>query len=133
MRRFREKRAFTLIELMIVVAIIGILAAIALPGYSRFSCRAKQGEAKGVLKQVFVAEEAYRGEHDTYLAGNAADLIILGVVVSGTVRRYDFSIPAASQTDFSAIGVGVNEMLNDGWQMTDKNDLTNNLNLCSTF
>ena len=123
-------QAFTLIELMIVIAIIGILASIAIPAYSRFSCRAKQGEAKAVLKQILVAEDSYRGEHDTYLSGAEAQLVIIGVVVSGGTRRYDFSVPASTDSTFQAVAVGKGDMTNDGWQMTQANDITNSLNLC---
>jgi len=73
-------RGFTLIELMIVVAIIGILASIAIPAYQTMTCRAKQGEAKSALKAIVVAEEAYRGEHDTYLKGVEADLVLMGMI-----------------------------------------------------
>ena len=63
----RIGRGFTLIELMIVVAIIGILAAIAIPNFVKFQCRSKQSEAKTNLKALYVAEEAYRGEYDLYV------------------------------------------------------------------
>lgn len=67
MRRFREQKGFTLIELMIVVAIIGILAAIAIPNFLRFQARAKQSEAKTNLKAAFTAEKSYYAEKDTYI------------------------------------------------------------------
>lgn len=134
MRRFgRRLRGFTLIELMIVVAIVGILAAIALPGYQRFSCRAKQGEAKYRLKQVFVAEESYRGEHDTYLAGTAAELVIIGVVTSGTIQRYNVDVPSANNSTFQSVAVGLTELAGDSWQITQANDLVNPLNRCASF
>src|SRR5450432_1536608 len=60
------KQGFTLIELMIVVAIIGILAAIAIPNFLKFQARAKQSEAKTNLKGIFTAEKSWYGEHDTY-------------------------------------------------------------------
>ena len=63
-KRFR--RGFTLIELMIVVAIIGILAAIAIPNFIKFQARSKQSEAKANLKSVFTAERAYFQEKDKY-------------------------------------------------------------------
>ena len=69
------QRGFTLVELMIVVAIIGILAAIAIPNFAKFQARAKQSEAKANLKGIYTAKHASYGELDTFKcksAGNTA-------------------------------------------------------------
>ena len=66
------QRGFTLVELMIVVAIIGILAAIAIPNFSKFQARAKQSEAKANLKGIYTAKHASYGEQDTFKCGSLA-------------------------------------------------------------
>lgn len=62
----QAKKGFTLIELMIVVAIIGILAAIAIPNFIKFQARSKQSEVKANLKAVYTAQKAYMQEKDKY-------------------------------------------------------------------
>ncbi|NOK02008.1 MULTISPECIES: prepilin-type N-terminal cleavage/methylation domain-containing protein [Myxococcus] len=65
--RFNPRnRGFTLIELMIVVAIIGILAAIAIPNFIKFQARSKQSEAKTNLKALYTAQKSFFSEKDRY-------------------------------------------------------------------
>lgn len=63
MRNLRNTKGFTLIELMIVVVIIGILAALAIPRFSNASDRAKEKEADGVLKQIYTLQQVYTAQH----------------------------------------------------------------------
>jgi type IV pilus assembly protein PilA len=66
-----RKGGFTLIELMIVVAIIGILAAIAIPNFLRFQLKAKSSEGKTNLAAIRTAEESYYSEFGIYVSADA--------------------------------------------------------------
>ncbi len=63
-----RRGGFTLIELMIVVAIIGILAAIAIPNFLRFQLKAKSSEGKTNIAAIRTAEESYFAEYGTYVS-----------------------------------------------------------------
>ncbi len=86
----RRQGGFTLIELMIVVAIIGILAAIAIPNFLRYQARSRQSEAKTNLGAVFVAETSFFGEQSQY--GTFAQV---GYGLAGSTNRYTYRVGAA--------------------------------------
>jgi len=105
----RSKKGFTLIELMIVVAIIGILAAIAIPNFLKFQAKSKTSEAKTNLGAIFVGQTSFFGEANAYGSFTA-----IGWGPSGTTRYgytmtgnatptadADHVIPQSTTTDLS--------------------------------
>ena len=87
----RDARGFTLVELSVVVAIVGVLAAFVIPNFYVFACRAKTTEAKNSLRAILVAEETYRTERDHYLAGDETVLREIGVSLPAK-KRYAYTV-----------------------------------------
>jgi len=88
-------RGFTIIELMIAVAIIGIIASIAIPVFLRYQNKTKTAEVKANLASIRVAEEAYFTEKGAYLPAMAEPPLIPG----GTAADFD-----ASGGDYATLG-----------------------------
>jgi prepilin-type N-terminal cleavage/methylation domain-containing protein len=84
----KSNKGFTLIELMIVVAIIGILAAIAIPKFANLINKSKEGATKGALSSVRSALQVYYGDNEGWFP--ADDLTVL--TANG---KYINSIPMA--------------------------------------
>lgn len=74
LKSFDNAKGFNLIELMIVVAIIGVLAAIAVPIYTNYVHRSKQVEAKALLMTIKAEQEQFRAENSCYTLDVVTDL-----------------------------------------------------------
>jgi type IV pilus assembly protein PilE len=92
---------FTLIELMIVVAIVAILAAIALPIYSDYLTRSKLSEAYNALSAYRVSQEQYFQDNRTYVNAGAC-----GATIPTGLKYFTITCPAPTSTTYTAIATG---------------------------
>jgi len=98
------QKGFSLVEMMIVVAIIGILASIALPSYTDYVKKGKAAEATSILANLKVRMEQYYQDNRTYVGGICAP-------TSGA-KYFSYSCSSATATTFVLVADGLGEMSN---------------------
>ena len=91
-RQLDRQKGFSLTELMIVVAIIGILATIAIPSFMSYQAKTKQVEAKNNLVAIHTGEVAYFAENNGYID----DFNAIGFGITGSTQRYYYELGKAS-------------------------------------
>ncbi|RLB07894.1 MAG: hypothetical protein DRG50_01455 [Deltaproteobacteria bacterium] len=107
-----DRRGVTLLELMIVVAIIGILAAVAIPAYDGYVTRSRRSNAFTALETVRAAQEMYRAEYGFY-AGALGSLAGCSATMAGD--NYTISLNRSSFTQYTATAQPQNKQTGDFW------------------
>lgn len=104
----KQHTGFTLIELMIVVAVIGILAAIAYPNYSDYVRRSRRSDAQAALMQLRLAQEKFRANNTTYAAAGA-----LGYPRNSNEGFYSITVTANDGSGFTGTATPQNQQAGD--------------------
>lgn len=104
MRRMRtalkSKEGFTLVELLVVLMVLGVLAAVAVPRISDISGKAQEVKAKTELKQVQTAMEVYLAENGTYPTSTSEMNDALDFLMDSDLDEYTVKFVAGDADDF---------------------------------
>jgi type IV pilus assembly protein PilE len=115
----KSKTGITLIELLIVVVIVGILAAIAIPMYTGYMQRARRADAKTALEQLRAAQEMRRAERGSYETSIAALRTTWGAPAA-TVGDYAITMAPTTATYTGTATPNQSRQTPDGWLRIDQ-------------
>ncbi len=94
----RQIRGLTLIELMLVLAVLGILTAVAIPVYRDYVIKTRRSDAMNALNEILMQQEIHRTSNTTY----ATTLPALGLTTISDQGYYNLALPSASASTFTA-------------------------------
>ena len=133
----RRTGGFSLVELILVVAIVGLLSTIALPLMGELLKKSRTSEARACLGEIRILEEGYRVENKTYVgcppmkeippgvySGNSPhreNMALIGFYPTGRTR-YAYTIESADSISFTAVGEGNldDDDLEDRWEIDER-------------
>jgi type IV pilus assembly protein PilE len=117
-----KTRGVTLIELVVVIAIVGLLAAIAVPSYRQYVLRANRAEAKSAMLNIAAAQEKFYVQNNTYATNaqlSTAPPGGLGIAATTEKGYYTVSIAnGADATSFSATATATGSQAADSHCVT---------------
>jgi type IV pilus assembly protein PilE len=97
----KKNHGFSLIELMIVVAIIGILASISFPSYKNYIQKSRRTDAMSALINLEAAQENYRFSNTSYGSLSQLQAYMSGISSTSPLNYYNLTIPSYTNTSYT--------------------------------